>query len=376
MSEASLGAAGRERLHTTFASLCRIASPTGRERTVADWIAAELSALGLTVAEDDAGPAVGADAGNLLVRIPGRSERSVMMCAHMDTVPLTAPLDPVQRDGAWLNAEPGILGADNKAAVACLIELARILVAGPTPALGAELLFTVSEETGLHGAKHFDVSQLRSEFGYVFDHASPLGEVITTSPTYMRVGAEIRGKAAHAGLHPEQGVSAIVAAARAVTAMPQGRLDAGTTANVGVIRGGTATNVVPERCYVEAEVRSTDQARVDAVVTEAIDALQDAADQAACDLDLNLARMFTGYRVAPSERSVVVAESALRRLGYEPRRISSGGGSDANAFRLAGFACTNLANGTEHAHEPRERVTVRALEDGLALTLALLQEAE
>jgi tripeptide aminopeptidase len=156
--------------------------------------------------------------------------------------------------------------------------------------------------------------------------------------------------------------------------MPQGRLDEGTTANVGVIRGGTATNVVAERCYVEAEVRSTEQARVDAVVTEAIDALQDAADRGACDLDLNLQRMFTGYRVAPSESSLVVAEGALRRLGYEPRRISSGGGSDANAFRLAGFPCTNLANGTEHAHEPRERVTVRALEDGLALMLALLQE--
>lgn len=371
----TLDAGRRERLHETFEALCRIASPTGNERAVADWITGELRSLGLEVEEDDAAASAGADAGNLLVRIPGVGERSVMMCAHMDTVPLTAPPDPVRRDGAWVNAEPGILGADNKSAVAALVELARTLVTDELRLPGAELVFTVSEETGLHGAKHFDVARLRSDFGYVFDHASPWGEVITASPTYMRIGAEIRGKAAHAGLHPEQGVSAVLAAAHAVTAMPQGRIDAETTANVGVIRGGTATNVVPDRCYVEAEVRSIDQARVDAVVTEAVDALQDAADQGACDLDLNIERMFSGYRVASSEPSLAIAERALRQLGYEPRRIASGGGSDANAFRVAGFPCTNLANGTEYAHEPRERVSERALEDGLALTLALLGEA-
>jgi tripeptide aminopeptidase len=371
-----LDAGRRERLNATFAELCRIESPTGHERACADWISGELRALGLEVEEDDAGQPAGADAGNLFVRIAGSGERSVMMCAHMDTVPLTAPVEPVQRDGSWTNAGAGILGADNKTAVAALVELARTLTSvGRPPAVGVELVFTVSEETGLHGAKHFDTSRLRSDFGYVFDHASPLGEVIIASPTYMRIGAEIRGRAAHAGLHPEQGVNAVVAAAHAVTAMPQGRLDPQTTANVGVIRGGTAANVVPDHCYVEAEVRSIDQARVDAVVTEVVDALQDAADQAACDLDLSLERMFTGYRVAASEPSLAVAEGALRRLGYEPRRVASGGGADANAFRVAGFPCINLANGTEYAHERRERVSVRALEDGLALTLALLEEA-
>jgi tripeptide aminopeptidase len=376
VSSHPLDASQRERLHQTFAALCRIASPTGHERPVADWITAELSALGLRVEEDGAGPAAGADAGNLLVRIPGSGERSVMMCAHMDTVPPTAALDPVERDGAWVNRAPGILGADNKSAVAALVELARVLTAaGTPPTIGVELVFTVSEETGLRGATHFDVGRLRSEFGYVFDHASPWGEVITASPTYMRIGADIHGRAAHAGLHPEQGVSAILAAARAITAMPQGRLDAATTANVGMITGGTAPNVVPERCHVEAEVRSTDQARVDAVVTEAVDALQDAADQGACDLDLSVEKLFTGYRVAQSEPSLAIGERALRRLGYEPTRIASGGGSDANAFRVSGFACTNLANGTQYAHEPREQVTVRALDDGLAMTLALLEEA-
>jgi tripeptide aminopeptidase len=366
----------RERLHDTFEQLCRIASPTGEERGMADWVTRELTGLGLEVEEDDAGPAVGSNAGNLLARIPGGSERSLMFCAHMDTVPLTARVEPVRREDGWENANEGILGADNKAAVAAMLELARMLMARPEqPQIGIELLFTVAEETGLNGAREFDVRRLGSNFGYVFDHASPIGEIITASPTHMHIYAEIRGRAAHAGLQPEQGVSAIVAAARAIANMPQGRLDAETTANIGMVGGGTATNVVPDRCTVSAEVRAVEQQQVDRYVTQAIDALQDAADSAGCDLDLKLQQMFTGYRSGNREAPVLLAAKALRRLGYEPSYRSSGGGSDANAFRVNGFACTNIANGTERAHERTERVSFVALEANLALMLALVDEA-
>lgn len=366
----------RERLHQTFATLCAIPSPTGSERAVADWITRELTTLGLTVDEDAAGAAVGSDAGNLLVRIPGRADAALMFCAHMDTVPLTAPVEPVRRDDGWENAGDGILGADNKAAVAAMLELARVLMRRPEPPpVGLELLFTVAEETGLNGAREFDVRRLRSGFGYVFDHASPLGEVITASPTQTRIDAEIRGRAAHAGLQPELGVSAIVAAAHAIANMPQGRLDAETTANVGTVSGGTATNVVPDRCAISAEVRAVEQRQVDRYVTQAIDALQDAADSAGCDLDVKLQQLFDGYRIGTREAPVALAARALRRLGYEPSYRSSGGGSDANALRLSGFACTNLANGTERAHERTERVSFVALEANLELMLALLEEA-
>jgi len=381
-----LGDGERRRLHATFESLCRIPSPTGDERAVADWLIRELGAMGLEVDEDDAGRSVGANAGNLLVRIPERNgggERGaggggvgVLLCAHMDTVPLTAPLEPVLVDDGWENSGDGILGADNKAAVAALVELARFLTGADRGLdVAVELLFTVSEETGLRGAQAFDVGRLRSDFGYVFDHATPLGEIVVASPTHMRLVAEIRGRAAHAGLHPELGVSAIRAAARAVVAMPQGRLDLETTANVGTIAGGTATNVVPERCRLEAEVRGIDQDRVDAVLTESIDAVQEAVDEASCDVDLAVERLFQAYRLRSNERSVGVAEQALSSIGYEPRLIVSGGGSDANAFRAAGFPCTNLANGTERAHEPGERVSVVALEGGLELAVALLAAA-
>jgi tripeptide aminopeptidase len=366
----------RRRLHGTFETLCRIESPTGNERACADWITQELRTMGLEVHEDGAGSPAEANAGNLFTRIPGRGPGWLMMCAHIDTVPLAAPVEPVLREGAWENAGEGILGADNKAAVAVLVELARRSTAGGRrPPVGLELIFTVSEETGLHGAKAFDVSALRSEFGYVFDHASPIGEIIVASPTHNRLRAEIRGRAAHAGLQPEAGRSAIAATAAAISTMELGRIDAETTANIGTIAGGTAANVIPERCRLEGEVRGIDQDRVEAVLTGLIDALQDAADAGACDLDVSVERMFSGYRLRASAPPVVIAERALRSRGYEPRHVSTGGGSDANAFQVAGLACVNLANGTERAHEPGERVSVTALEEGLELAVALLEQA-
>lgn len=363
-------------LNETFATLCSIASPTRDERACADWCQAELRAFGLTVDEDDAAAAVGGNAGNLLARIPGTTGRSLLFCAHLDTVPLAAPVQPILRDGYWSNDNAGILGADNKAAVAAILTLARRLSSlGTPPPVGVEILLTVAEEDGLRGADAFDVAKLSSDYGYVFDHASPIGEIILASPTYMRIRARFRGLAAHAGLEPEQGANAIVAAGRAIAGLPDGRLDDGTTANVGVIEGGSATNVVPDNCRLETEVRALDEDRLDAVVTEVIDHLQAGADSGRCDLDLDLERMFTGYRVAPEDRSFRTASAALKTIGYEPHGVASGGGADANSFRERGLDVTNIANGTERAHQLDERVSARALIDNARLMLALLDVA-
>ncbi len=364
----------RERLHETFAELCRIESPSGHERACAEWIAAELRSIGLEV--DEQRGYAGSDAPNLLARIPGRGAESLLLCAHMDTVPPLAPIDPVIRDGGWENANEGILGADNKAAVAVLLALARRLRGAADPAeIGLELLFTVSEEDGLNGAKACDASALRSSFGYVLDHATPIGEIVTASPTYQLVTADLRGRAAHAGLRPEAGRNAIVAAARAIASMSLGRLDAETTANVGTIAGGTAANVVAERCTVNAEVRGLDEQHVEQIVTEMIDHFQDAANATECDLDVTVQRMFKGYRTKPRAREVTVAEQALRACGYEPRQVTTGGGSDANALHAAGLPCLNLANGTERNHEPGERVSIDALEGMLEVAIALVEAA-
>jgi tripeptide aminopeptidase len=199
--------------------------------------------------------------------------------------------------------------------------------------------------------------------------------MIVASPTYHRVTAEIRGRAAHAGIRPEAGRSAIAAAARAIAAMRLGRIDAETTANIGTIAGGSAANVVPELCRIEGEVRSLDEVKVERVVTEMVDHLQDAADAGECDLDVIVERMFKGYRVKPKDPVFTVAERALRACGYEPRQVVTGGGSDANAFEANGFSCINLANGTERNHQPDERVSVDALEGMFEVAIALLEAA-
>jgi tripeptide aminopeptidase len=369
------GEAERERLHETFATLCRIDSPSGHERPCADWVAGELTRIGLKSDEDDAGRAAGANAGNLLARVRGRGADSILLCAHLDTVPATAPIEPTVVDGAWCNANPAILGADNKAAVAVMLTLAERLANGsPRPKAGLELLFTVSEENGLRGAKAFDVGRLRSDFGYVFDHATPIGEIVFAAPTYQRFSAELKGRAAHAGIQPEAGRSAIAAAAHGIAALKLGRLDNETTANIGTISGGTAVNVVPERCRIEGEARGLSDARVESVLTEMIDRFQDAADAAECDLDVSVQRMCKAYRVKPTAPPVALAERALRACGYEPTPITTGGGSDANIFQEAGFPCINLANGTERPHQSDERVSVDALEGMLEVAIALIEE--
>ncbi len=359
--------AEKARLGELFAALCRIPSPFGHERECADRVIAELRGMGITADEDERG--------NLLATIPGRSDRTVLLCAHIDTVETDAPIEPVLVDGGWENEHDGILGADNKAAVAVILEVARRATVEGSP-VGIELLFTVSEEDALSGAKAFDASRLRSDFGYVFDHATAIGEVVVSSPTAYRLEAEFHGKAAHAGIRPEDGRSAILAAARAIGSMPLGRIDAETTANVGSLHGGvSSTNVVPERCRLLAEARSLDPARVEDVVSGIVDALYDGAAQSECDVDVVCEKVFNGYKVRPAAPELAAAEAALRACGYEPVRIPSGGGSDANALQASGFPCICLANGTERNHESTERVSVVALEGMLDVALVLLEEA-
>ena len=366
----------RRRLNDLFAELCAIASPWGRERAVADRVAHDLRALGYEVTQDDADRETVAECGNLLARIPGRSDRWVMLCAHLDTVPHDGVVEPVLVDGGWESAGDTILGADNKAAVAMLLALAHRTAIEGSP-VGVELLFTVSEEPGLQGAKAFDTSVLRSPFGYVFDHASPIGEVVVGSPTFYRLHAAFHGAAAHAGLRPEDGRSAILAASKAIAAMQLGRIDEETTANIGTIGGGSGgTNVVPEHCWFDAEARSLEDAAVEALVAEMVDHCHDAANDPACecDVDVTVERLFGAYRDRPSDPGIVAAEAALTACGYTPKRILTGGGSDANAFHAKGFTVTNLANGTERNHETTERVSQVALEGMLDVTFALLDE--
>jgi tripeptide aminopeptidase len=365
-----------ERLHETFVRLCEIRSPTGEEREVADTIAAELRALGLEVSEDDAAEAAAAGAGNLIARLPGREDRWLMFCAHIDTVPHEGQVEVVDDEGVFRSRGETILGADNKAAVAVFIELvARHAETGEPPPVGIELLLTVAEEQGLRGAKAFDPTLLRSDCGFVLDHASPVGEVIVASPTQQQVLADFVGVEAHAGIRPEVGNNAIAAAAAAISRMELGRLDEETTANVGLIEGGTSGNVVPGRCEIVAEARSLDADRAAEVAGRLTEACAWGAGEHGCDADVRVHELFRGYRIAPASPALALAEAGLRRAGHEPQRTATGGGSDANALILNGFDCVLLANGTDANHTSEESVSARNLDAMLEVCEGIVAEA-
>jgi tripeptide aminopeptidase len=354
-----------------FVRLCEIPSPTGEERGIADAVLAELRQLGVDVAEDGAAGPAEAGAGNLIARVPGERDAWVMFACHLDTVPHDGPIEVVLDHGVYRSRGATILGADDKAAVTVLIELGARRARRTTP-IGLEILFTVAEEDGLRGAKALEPGSLRSPLGFVLDHASPIGEVITAAPTHKRLVAEFEGAEAHAGIRPEEGRNAIQAAAAAVAGMSLGRMDEATTANVGVISGGAASNVVPGRCRIEGETRSFDDERASHAVGAMVDACTWAASEFECDVDVSVTEMFRAYRVPSSSPSVRVASEALRRCGFEPREVATGGGSDANALKAAGLDCVLLANGTEANHTPRESVAAERIVQMLAVCEAIV----
>jgi tripeptide aminopeptidase len=365
---------GSDRLCERFVRLCEIASPTGQERAVADAVLAELRALGVETIEDDAAGPARAGAGNLIARLPGASDGWVMLCAHLDTVPHGDPIEVELRDGVYRSRGETILGADDKAAVTLLVELAARYASAPPP-IGIELVFTVAEEGGLRGAAALDVGSLRSPFGFVLDHATPIGDVITAAPTHKRLAAEFEGVESHAGLRPEDGRSAIASAAAAIDEMSLGRLDAETTANVGVIAGGSALNVVPGRCRIEGEARSLDHGAAAEAIGAMVDACAWAAGEGGCDVDVEVTEPFRGYRVPARSPALATGRAALQRAGIEPCEIATGGGSDANALIAAGFDCLLLANGTEANHTPEESVSVESIARMYEVCEAIVAEA-
>lgn len=360
-----------------FLELAAIPSPPGSERAVADRVTAYLDELGLAWDEDEAGPVVGSTMGNILCRLPGRREGGtpLLLCAHLDTVPPAGPIEPVVEDGVVRNAGGTILGADDKAAVAAMLEAARRMVVDGLPHAGVELLFTPKEEVGLLGAMAFDRGRLEAAAGFVYDQAAPIGEIILGAPSQKAIHVRFHGRASHAGMFPEEGRSAIAAAARAVADLRLGRIDDETTANVGVIEGGTARNIVPEWCSFEAEARSRDERKLAELVQEMIDAIAFAASLSDCTVEIDVQETYRGYEFRDTDPVIRLAQDGLRRAGYEPTTNFSGGAADANVFNERGLPCVNLANGMTDIHTPDERIAVADLEGMVEVTLGLVAAA-
>jgi tripeptide aminopeptidase len=359
-----------------FVELAAVPSPPGDERAVADLVIRYLSDCGIPVDEDASGGTTGSNMGNLYARLePTVAGEPLFFCAHLDTVPPTAPIEPVVENDVVRNAAGTILGADDKAAVAVMLEAVRRVLAENRPHAGIELLFTAKEEVGLVGAYAFDDSRLAARLGYVYDQAAPIGTVILGAPFSQSIEVTFHGRAAHSGMHPEDGRSAIVAAARAIAEMRLGRVDEESTANVGTITGGTATNIVPEWCTFVAEARSHGERRLGELVQEMQDAITFAAGVAECDVETKTRKSYRGYRFGRSDRAVVLAADALVRAGHQVTYELSGGAADANVFNDRGFECVNLANGMTNIHTPDEHIAVADLEAMVGVTLALLEVA-
>jgi len=256
-----------------------------------------------------------------------------------------------------------------------MLEATRRIVEEGRAHAGIELLFTPQEEVSLRGADAFDHTRFVAKTGYVYDQGAAIGEIVVGSPHARLLDFRFHGRAAHAGMNPEDGRSAIAAASRAIADFRLGRVDEETSANVGVIKGGTARNVVPEWCSFTAEVRSHDERKAIELVREMLESAAFAASLAECEVASEVRPSFPGYRFKESDAPVRLAATALERVGFEPSYALSGGGADANVFNARGLECVNLANGMMEIHTPDEHIAVADLDAMVEVTLALVDAA-
>jgi tripeptide aminopeptidase len=351
-----------------FLELAAIPSPPGEERAVADVVLRYLRELGLEPDEDGFG--------NVYARLAPTAEGTpLFFCAHLDTVPPSGELRPVVEDGLIRNAGGTILGGDNKAAVVQMLEGVRRVLVENLPHAGIELLFTRQEEVGLLGAAAFDHTRLNARLGFVYDQEGSIGEIILGAPFAQGLEITFHGRAAHAGMAPEEGRSAIQAAAKAIADLRLGQVDDVTTANVGLISGGTAGNIVPDACSFVAEARSHDERKLGDLVQEMLDACTFAASETECELQTELRKTYRGYRFAKSDDVVLLAADVLGRCGHEVRYALSGGAADANVFNERGLRCLNLTHGVHDFHSPNERIAVTDLEAMVDVTVAFVEAA-
>ncbi|MBI4318159.1 MAG: M20/M25/M40 family metallo-hydrolase [Chloroflexi bacterium] len=352
----------RDRLLATFLSLLQISSETGAEADIVREVLFRLTSLGLRPRTDAAG--------NIIAVSPGDGG-PYLVNAHVDTVMSTRGLkvilqnDVVQTDGLT------ILGADDKAGVAAILEVVQCLVEGALPHTGLELVLTVGEEQGLLGAKVLDFGHLSSREGVCVDSSGPVGTIVTKAPSQAFIDVRVTGRAAHAGLAPEQGISAVVAASEAIARMRLGRIDEETTANVGTIVGGTSRNIVPERVGLKAEARSRDEAKLRDQIEHMRTAFEEAAARHRATAVVDVSEAYRGFDISPDEPIVHRVVVAAKSVGITPRLQATGGGSDANVFNQHGIKTVNLGAGYENAHAPTERIAIDELVRCATLLLAV-----
>ncbi|MGI6435130.1 MAG: M20/M25/M40 family metallo-hydrolase [Syntrophomonadaceae bacterium] len=366
----------QDRLINRFCKLVGIASVSGREGAMRDLLIKEMAGRGLTAQEDEAAGVVGGESGNLLVSIAGNVPgRKLLFAAHMDTVEPGEGITAVLEKGIIRSQGDTILGADDKAAIAALLEALDVINENRLPHPDLELLFTVGEEQGLKGAKAFDFRQLRAEIGYVLDAGGEPGSIVIQSPCQNEIEYEVFGRAAHAGINPEEGLNAIHVAAQALAKMPCGRIDAETTCNFGLIQGGQARNIVAEYCRVKGEARSLSRSKLDQLTARLVDCFSAEVQARGGRANTNVTFLYPEICLQPGDEVVRLAVAAAQRAGMKSRLIKTGGGSDASIIHGAGIPCANLGVGMRQVHTCEEFIQVSDLLAVTKLILAIIDTA-
>jgi tripeptide aminopeptidase len=362
-----------DRLVGLFVELTALPSPSGREAKVAAAVRTRLEALGLEVSEDDAATHVGGECGNLSCVVPGTGTHPALtLAAHLDTVEPQGDIVPIIEGGIIRNSAGTILGADNKAAVTALVGVTEALIDQGLDFPTFELILSVAEERSVLGSRFLPPGLPSAPMAVVFDSSGPIGGMVTRAPTQQTIVADFKGSAAHAGLEPEKGRNAIQAAAYAVSQMQLGRLDDVTTANVGVIEGGVAQNIVPASCRIRAECRSLDDVRLAEVSAALVDAIHLGAARAECDVQVDVVTEYRSFRLTDTAPVVELARAAVRSLDLHPEAHASGGGSDANVFNARGVPTVNLDCGMMRVHAPEEHIAVTDLVNLARLAAAMI----
>ena len=365
-----------ERLLNEFLELVQIDSETKHERAIADTLKIKFTELGLEVIEDDTASVTGHGAGNLICNLKGNKEgiEPILLTCHMDTVSPGFGVKPIIKDNIVYSDGTTILGADDKAGIAAMLETIKVLKENKFDHGDIQFIITVGEEIGLVGSRHMDPNYLKAKFGYALDGGDQVGNVMVGAPTQARIEANIYGKTAHAGVAPEKGVSAITIAAKAISSMPLGRLDFETTANIGLIEGGGATNIVCEHVFVAAETRSLIPEKMEAQAEIMKRAFETAAVEMGGRAEVEVIIMYAGFKFTDGDLVVEVAKRAAAKIGRSCECYHSGGGSDANIFNGHGVPTVVLSVGYEEIHTKNERMPIEELNKMAEMTLAIIDE--
>jgi len=354
----------KKRLIDLFIDLVRIKSPSGNEKEIVAYAGKILCSLDMDVDIDDSGKKYGSNSGNIIAFYRGslKNERlPIFLGAHLDTVRVDGDIEPVIEKGIISNRNDYILGGDDKVAVAAILETLRVIVENNIPTGDIYIIFTISEEIGVVGAKYIDIKSVGAKYGFVFDANGDVGTIYNRAPYQNSIDAEFTGKAAHAGIEPEKGIDSIKAAALAVSKIKTGRIDDETTSNIGKIAGGQARNIVPEKTKMLLEARSLDPGKLKKITNSMIESLKRAAKETGTRLDYKLIKEYDGFNIGNEEIPLKAALSALKSIGIKPSVASSGGGSDINIFNSKGKRAVNLSSGMENVHTSSEYVKTAQL---------------